>query len=90
MDFHAARDLSREINGLPPLGFDVRPQTLEAKEREQEKLEREQRALQGNKRPRGGRGGVSSSGAKRGKATSSPHKPTIANRPIDSYFLKKS
>lgn len=86
MDFHIARDLSREINGLPPLGFDLRPETLDAQERERDRLERERRALQSpaKKRPGRGRGGGSSS--KRGRTS----KPPVVAKPIDSYFVKKN
>jgi hypothetical protein len=93
-DHHTARDVSREINGLPPLGFDLRPETIEAREREEFLKEREKmRQEKANKRPRGrgggGRGGGSS--AKRGKSsgnnTTSPKKP-LAVKPIDSYFVK--
>lgn len=91
MDFHVARDLSREINGLSPLGFDVRPETLEDKERQKDKINRDKIALQspakrGSKRPRG-RGGGGTKRGRPGTTTGSPSKPPVKS--IDAYFIKK-
>lgn len=93
MDHHFAKDLSREINGLPPLGFDLRPATLDRLEREREL--RESPNKKGAKRPRGsGRGGASSSsgGSKRGRPAKNGNSSSIAQpvRTIDSYFNKQS
>ncbi|CAL8122536.1 unnamed protein product [Orchesella dallaii] len=94
-DYHAAKDLYREINDLPPLDFDLRPETLRKKEIEASALERAARAAQ--KRPRG-RGKGSASSSKRGKpmklptaaVPSSSSSAQSQSRTIDSYFGPKS
>lgn len=91
MDYHYAKDVSREINGLPPLDFDLRPETLRKKE-VAEAAERAARASQ--KRPRGrGRGG-STAGTKRGRGSKSGAASTSAtqtqSRTIDSFFASNS
>ncbi|ODM97264.1 DNA polymerase eta [Orchesella cincta] len=89
-DYHAAKDLYREINGMPPLDFDLRPETLRKKEIEQASAERAAKAAQ--KRPRGrGKGSSSCSSSKRGRPMSANPVPTSSqSKTIDSYFGPKS
>lgn len=78
-DYHYAKDLSREINGLPPLSFDLRSDTLQNKE------ERAEKGSQ--KRTRGRGASVSTSKRGRGSKAVSNNNPTpTQSNTIDSYF----
>jgi len=88
MDYHLAKDLSREINGLPPLSFDLRSETLERLEREKQKGSSSSPTKKSGKRLRGS--SSSTTVSKRGRPASKVSSSIQSVKTLDSYFERKT